>query len=279
MLAAPSCLHPCRRQLSWGVVPQGFTDVTWTGLAWSLVLILLVLVLSRLQGLGLERNLLVGCLRTIIQLILIGYILGWIINAANPWLVLLAATGQLLTAVWTAGGLQHPPLRGARLIAFVALLPAFLLVIAVLVFLVIRPAPWWDARLVLPLGGMLLGNALAAVALALNRYRGELEAKREPVLARVALGVGWPQAVADVRRNAAHAALLPTVSALLTVGLVALPGMMSGQIIAGLDPLVAVRYQIVVMFMIAAVAAIAVTIALYAITRRARFEARDTARN
>ena len=156
------------------------------------------------------------------------------------------------------------------------LLPAYLLVICVLIYLVILPDPRWNPRYLLPLGGMLLGNAMTGVALVLNRFRAECQSHADVVLARLALGASWRQAVNEERRSAIHAALLPTVSGLLTVGLVSLPGMMTGQIIAGASPVGAVRYQIMVMFMLSAVVAVAATIALEAITRRGKLEAART---
>ncbi|MBN2082564.1 iron export ABC transporter permease subunit FetB [bacterium] len=249
-----------------------FTDITWVGLAWSLLLIAVVMIVSRWQGLGLEQKLLIGCIRTVVQLLAIGFILGWIIQSSDWRLVLLASLFQLLAATWIVGTLVAPRLPGVRLIALTALAPAYLFVLAMLLFVVIRPDPWWDARLVLPLGGMLLGNSVTGIALALNRYRSDLRLNRELVLARLALGATWRQAVEEERNNAAHAAILPTVAALLTVGIVALPGMMTGQIIAGSHPLAAVKYQIVVMFMISAAVALAATISLVMIVRRERFE-------
>lgn len=251
---------------------SGFTDITWTGLAWTALLILIALGLSWWQRLSLERLLLIGCLRTIVQLILIGYVLGWIIGSADWRLVLAASLLQLGAAAWTVGSLMQRPLPGARLIALIALLPAYLLVLAVMLFLVIAHHPWWDPRLVLPLGGMLLGNSLTGVALALNRYRADLRTQRDLVLARLALGITWHTAVWELCQDAAHAAMLPTISALLTVGLVALPGMMTGQIIAGIDPVAAVKYQIAVMFMLAAVVALSATIAITLLARRQRFD-------
>lgn len=248
-------------------------QIGWVGLAWTVLLIAIALVMSRTQRLGLEQRLLIGCVRTVIQLILIGYVLGWIIDVQNMWVVLAAMAFQLGMATWTAGGLQQPPLRGARLTAFIALAPSYLLVIVVLLALVVRPEPWWNPRVVLTLGGMILGNAMTGVALALNRFRSELGAHREIVQARVALGASWRIAVGEERRAAAHAAVLPTVTGLLTVGLVSLPGMMTGQIIAGAQPLQAVQYQIVVMFMLAAVVGVATAIALEVSTRRGKLEA------
>jgi len=256
-----------------GAVQSGFTDITWTGLAWTALLVFIALALSWWQRLALEKQLLIGCLRTIVQLILIGYVLAWIIGSADWRLVLAASVLQLAAAAWTVGSLMQRPLPGARLIALVSLLPAYLLVLAVLLFLVIAHHPWWDPRLVLPIGGMLLGNSLTGVALALNRFRADLRSQRELVLARLALGTTWHTAVRELRQDAAHAAMLPTISALLTVGLVALPGMMTGQIIAGIDPVAAVKYQIAVMFMLAAVVALSAAIAITLFARRQRFDA------
>jgi putative ABC transport system permease protein len=253
-------------------VSPGFTDISWAGLLWSLLLVLVAVVLSRWQQLGLESRIIIGCLRTVGQLLALGYALSWIIGAGNPWLVLAAATLQVSFACWTTGSLMQPALRGSRLIALYSLLPAYLLILGVLVVVVIQPEPYWDPRIVLPLGGMLLGNAMTAVALALNRYRDDLTSHRPLILARMALGVDWRQAVQQIKRNAASAAILPTVAALYTVGLVAIPGMMSGQIIAGLSPVAAVKYQIVVMFMLAAVVGLSVAIALTLMIKRARFE-------
>lgn len=251
---------------------SSFNDITWAGLAWSLLLIAAVLALSRWQGLGMERKVLIGCLRTIVQLMAIGFVLGWIIQSADWRLVLAASLLQLLAAAWISGSLVSPPMRGSRQLALVALAPAYIAILSLLLVAVIRPQPWWDPRIVLPLGGMLLGNAVTAVALAINRFNSDLVSRQDLVLARLALGVPWAAAVREERNAAAGAAILPIVSALLTVGLVALPGMMTGQIIAGIHPLAAVRYQIVVMFMIAAVIALATTITMWLLVRRGRFE-------
>jgi putative ABC transport system permease protein len=247
-------------------------DVSWSGLAWSLALIALILLLSLWQRLNLHAKLLIGCARTVAQLLLMGYLLGWVFRLHDWRLVALAVTLQLGFATWSSAGLQERRLPGVRWITLRSLLPAYALVQLILLGLVIRPQPWWEPRVVLPIGGMLLGNALTAVALALNRYRAELQGNRDLVLARLALAASWPQAVADELRAAAYAAMLPSISGMMTVGLVALPGMMTGQILAGADPLMAVRYQIVVMFMIAAVVALAVMLALQIYSRRCCFE-------
>jgi putative ABC transport system permease protein len=259
-------------------VSSEVADVSWAGLGWSLALIAVVLGLSLLQRLNLHAKLLIGCVRTVVQLLAIGVVLGWVFKVHDWRATALAVTLQLGFAVWSAAGLHERPLPRVRQITLLALLPSYVLVQGILLALVIMPQPWWEPRVVLPIGGMLLGNALTATALALNRYRGEVRSNRELIMVRLALAATWPQAVADEVRAAAYAAMLPSISAMMTVGLVALPGMMTGQILAGADPLHAVRYQIVVMFMIAAVVGLSVMITLHLITRRQRFEAEPTER-
>ena len=253
-------------------VSTEIADVSWNGLVWSLLLIALVLALSLWQRLNLHGKLLIGCARVVIQLLAIGVILGWVFGAEDWRIVALAVTVQLGFAAWTSASLQERPLKGVRTITLMALLPSYLLVQGILAALVIQPQPWWEPRVVLPVGGMLLGNALTATALALNRYRGEIRDNHDLVITRISLGAPWQLAVSGEVRAAAYAALLPSISGMMTVGLVALPGMMTGQILAGAEPLVAVRYQIVVMFMITAVVAFSAMIALRLITRRQQFE-------
>ena len=168
-----------------------FADISWVGLAWSAGLVAIAMAVSRLQRLKLETRLLIGSVRTVIQLIAIGYVLGWIIQSSDnhPWLVILAALFQLAMAALSANSLLQPRLKGGLLIAILSIVPAYLLIIAILLCVIIQPVPYWNARIVLPLGGMLLGNTITGVALALNRYRSDLIANRDLILARLALGV------------------------------------------------------------------------------------------
>jgi putative ABC transport system permease protein len=129
---------------------------------------------------------------------------------------------------------------------------------------VLRLRPWYDPQYLIPLFGMIIGNAMNGAALAAERLNGEMELRRGEVEALLALGASPARASAEAVRRALVAALMPTVNMLMVVGLVSLPGMMTGQIIAGSSPLTAVRYQIVVVFMLAgAVAVTAVVVALW----------------
>jgi putative ABC transport system permease protein len=126
---------------------------------------------------------------------------------------------------------------------------------AVTVF-VVRVEPWWTPQYFLPLAGMIVGNAMNAAALTAERLRAELSGRRDEIEIRLALGASPRQASQDALGAAIRAGLIPMINAMMTVGLVSLPGMMTGQILAGADPGMASRYQIVVMFMLSAATAI-----------------------
>ena len=116
--------------------------------------------------------------------------------------------------------------------------------------------PWYEPQYLIPIAGMILGNSMTSAALAGDRLQSDLRARRDEVEARLALGFSGREAVQPMVRASLRAAMIPTVNGMMTVGLVQLPGMMTGQILAGSSPLVAIRYQIVVVFMLAAATAV-----------------------
>jgi len=122
---------------------------------------------------------------------------------------------------------------------------------------VVRVRPWYEPQYIIPIAGMILGSAMTSAALAGDRLQSDLRVRADEVEARLALGFSGPEAVQPVVRAALRAAMIPTVNGMMTVGLVQLPGMMTGQILAGSSPLLAIKYQLVVVFMQAAATAIA----------------------
>lgn len=235
----------------------GTIDVTWTDLALTFALILVAVGLSRWQQLGLERGFLVGAVRALVQLVAVGYVLVYLFTAEKWWLVAIALVVILLSA--TSAAVQRR--RGAKKVAGerralftisgTAMLVGSGITLAYVTQLVLRVQPWYEPRYLVPLFGMIVGNAMNGAALAAERLASELESHRGEVEAYLALGATPARAAAEPARRAMYAALIPSVNGLMTVGLVQLPGMMTGQILAGQSPLLAVRYQIVVMFMLA----------------------------
>jgi putative ABC transport system permease protein len=216
----------------------------------ALTLVVVSLAVSRFRGLGLERTILWGTLRTVVQLVAVGYLIHILFGVRHPLPILAMLVVMLGVAAWTATSrqpLQRLPLYPLTL-GSLALGAGF--TIFMVVGLVVRPSPWFDPRYLIPLGGMILGNAMNASALGLERLERELRSERRRVEAVLALGGSPGQAAASAEQQAVRAALIPVLNSMMVVGLVQLPGVMTGQILAGADPLVAVRYQALVMFML-----------------------------
>lgn len=233
------------------VHPLGYGE-----LALSLGLVLMVLLISRRERLGLERTLLIGAARTLLQLSLVGYVLAWVFHRREWGWTFLCLTVMATVAVLTAAQRQLRRLPGLALILAVSIAGGSFAVLALVVGVVIRPPQPFDPQYVIPLAGMILGNSMTAAALAVERLLTEIQAQRLAVEAALSLGATARQAAAGAVRAAVNAALLPSLNAMMVVGIVQLPGMMTGQILAGASPEQAVRYQVVVMYMIAAAAAV-----------------------
>ena len=174
-------------------------------------------------------------LRMVIQLLAIGYVLTYIFEARNPLIVIAVIVVMMAASSWIALRPLQDKSAPAFLIVLVAIGSSGLCVLLIVTQLTLEMPRWFEPRYVVPLAGMIFANAMNTVCLAAERFAAE----RERDLAAV-----------EARRTALEAALIPQINALLAVGLVSLPGMMTGQILSGIDPLVAVRYQIMVMLMI-----------------------------
>jgi putative ABC transport system permease protein len=222
-------------------------------------LILVAVALSAWQRLGLGRRLVIGAIRAVIQLTLIGYVLVWLFTT-NRWyfvlgvLLLMTLTATLAATSRQPGGGHEQ--RRLRSICFISILVGSSLTLAYVGAVVVDVTPWYNPRYVIPLFGMIVGNAMNGAALAAERLQSEMEAGRAQIEAYLALGATAEQASAEPARRATVAAMIPTINALAVVGVVSLPGMMTGQILAGSAPTLAVRYQLVVVFMLTAATAL-----------------------
>jgi putative ABC transport system permease protein len=228
-------------------------SITWTGLAFAFVPVAAVVLVMHRWDAG-ARSGVYATLRMVFQLVAIGYVLVYVLETSHP-VVVLAALAIMLTA---AGWIALRPLRERRLSilldALVSIGVGGLATLVLVVWGVIGVEPWFSPRYVVPLAGMIFTASMNAVSLAAERF----EAERSE-------GGGY----AEARRTAFGAALIPVVNSLFAVGLVSLPGMMTGQILSGVSPLVAVRYQIVVMAMLFGASGISAALYLVLAQRRA----------
>ena len=205
-----------------------------TRLALAFLPVLAVLVIIHRWSLG-TRTAVVAVLRMVTQLLLVGYVLTFIFGSERAMVTLAVVAVMLAVAGWIA----LRPLGDERAGRYPTVLAAIgvgaLTVLALVTQGVLGANPWHDASVVIPLAGMIIANSMNTVSLAAERFRTEL-----------GRGATYPEA----RHAAMSTALIPMTNSLLAVGLVSLPGMMTGQILSGVAPLVAVRYQVLVMCMI-----------------------------
>jgi len=193
--------------------------------------------------------------RMLLQLLLVGYFLTYVFETTQPLLIVLLVTVMIGVSAWIA--LRSIEVHGATpyFIVLTSIGGPGLILLALVTQLVLEMPRWFEPRLVVPIAGMIFANSMNTVSLAAERFESEF--KRG-------------ESVVNARRTALDAALIPQVNTLFAVGLVALPGMMTGQILSGVDPNIAVRYQIMVMWMIFGSGGIAAVIYLVLRVRMVR---------
>lgn len=209
------------------------TPISWLGLAWCLIPIALVCAIYTMWQ-GKPTEVLIASSRMLIQLIGVGYVLIFLFDNPSPWISLAVVTVMIAAASWIAiRPVRHQ--KGFWPPALLALAVAVGLHLTLSLKLVMNVELWYAPSVLIPLAGMYFANTMNAISLSAERYQSELNQ-----------GQPEPQA----RLTAFNAAMIPQINGLLAVGLVALPGMMTGQILSGVSPLIAVRYQIMIMAMI-----------------------------
>lgn len=238
------------------------------GLAASLVLVLALL--SWHLHLGVERRVLVAALRSAIQLSLIGLVLNYLFAQTSLALTGLWSLMMLGVAGWEVVARQKHPYRGAwgfgigTLSMFVS---SFSVLIMALI-LIIGVKPWYQPQYLIPLLGMLLGNTMSGIAITLDNLSRQAWEGRGVIEARLLLGQGWECAIRDIRRDSIRAGLIPIINSMAAAGLVSLPGMMTGQILAGSPPMEAAKYQMMILFLISAGTGLGSAAAVWAGSRR-----------
>ena len=237
---------------------MGYVDIPLHRLALALGFILAAIVVSQRSRLRLERELAWGAVRAAAQLIAIGYLLRALFANERPGWVILALTVMLLVAAWTSARriMRGPASRALLLYALASIAAGAATALLPVFVFIVPPRPWFEARYLVPIGGMMLSSSMNVVAQVLERLFASARAESATIEQLLALGATPQQALAPYTRAALRAAMIPTVNGLLTVGLVALPGMMTGQIVGGVAPEQAVRYQIVIMYQLVATTAI-----------------------
>jgi putative ABC transport system permease protein len=219
-------------------------------------------------GLRLERDLLWGTLRTFAQLFLVGYVLDFVFAIDKPLLVLLVFVFMVFWAAHAVRGRVGDSQVAVFAPTFLSMVISYMAITILVTAVVVQVDPWWMPQYFIPLGGMIAGNSMNAISICLERLLTGLRERREGIELALSLGATFREATSDLLADAVRAGMIPSINALMTVGLVSLPGMMTGQILAGVAPVSAVKYQIVVMLMLVASTAIGTVLVAWVVRRR-----------
>jgi putative ABC transport system permease protein len=241
------------------------TYVPLTPLDLGLAALLLVLTggLSLAFRLGLERTILISAVRMCVQLGVVALILKLVFDSGSMLATAAFALMMLVATAYEVVSRQERRFQGpvSYLIGGAAPFMAGLVASLFAVSAIIGAEPWWSPRYLLPILGMMVGNALAGVTLVLDTITTAATRDRAAIEGRLALGATRMDALQDVLRRGLKTGLTPILTAMAVAGLVSLPGMMTGQILAGADPVDAMKYQVMIMFLIAGATGIAVVLA------------------
>lgn len=239
-------------------------------LSLAALLLLLLAGCSFRIGLGIEKRIIVSGIRMTAQLLLVGLVLKVLFASGSLFFVLFMSLCMLLVAGYEVWARQTRRLRGSAgyLIGTGSMFVSSFSVVFLALTVIVGVDPWYTPQYAIPMLGMLLGNTMNGVALASDRLVSDMYKQRGMIEQRLLLGQSWQEACGDIRRDCMRVGMIPIVNSMAAAGVVSLPGMMTGQILGGSSPIDAVKYQILIMFLIAAGTGFGVITAIWLISRR-----------
>jgi putative ABC transport system permease protein len=230
-----------------GTIPLDAFDLAIAGM-----LVLVAGLVSVGMRLGLHKTIAIATVRTVVQLILLGFILRWLFEINDPVVLCLVIAVMMTAAGLAAVGRSERGFSGVHSRAILTLFATGTLTTFTVTGAVVGVEPWHDPQYVIPLMGMVLGNSLTGISLCLDSLLERLSERADEVELALSFGATSREAIAEPLQYATRRGMIPIINAMMVVGIVSLPGMMTGQILAGADPMEAVKYQLVVMFMLVA---------------------------
>ncbi|WP_197017058.1 iron export ABC transporter permease subunit FetB [Persephonella sp. KM09-Lau-8] len=216
----------------------------------SYILILIALYFSYREKLGLEKTILINSIRALLQLAALGYLLFFVFKLKNPVALVMILVFMVVFAAWTGQRRVRLADKGFLTAFQVIFLASFIVISSLLLMGIIT----FEPNQIIPVGGMVIGNSLNVYTLALDRMKGETKNTLDIIEGVVALGGSLKDAFYFIRKESLKASLIPILNSLQTVGIIHIPGITTGMLLAGADPFEAVSYQLAIMYMMVAVA-------------------------
>lgn len=227
---------------------DGVIEMQLWQMAAAYVFVIILLLIVRARGISREKEILISSVRMTLQLILVGYILVYLFEQVHPLSTLLVIVIMETFAIHTIQKRAKNKLsKDLKKIITLSMLLGTLTSLFYFLFVVIHISPWYDPRYFIPIAGMLIGNSMTGISLGVTRLVDGMQAERHLIESALMLGATPKMAAKQVVDNAFDSAILPTINSMVGMGIVFLPGMMTGQILSGTSPVTAIEYQIAIM--------------------------------
>ena len=236
-------------------------DIEFWRLVAGYLFILLLLIFVKWRGLKREKRIIVSTARMTIQLMLVGYILTYLFEKPNPYLISLIVLLMLTFAIFnTYKQVAKPLSKQLKHLIAISMTAGSLVTLMYFNFVVIHFQPWYEPQYLIPIAGMIIGNSMTGITLGVKHLIEGMHREKQLIEGSLMLGATPQAATKSIVNSAFDSAILPTINNMVGMGIVFLPGMMTGQILAGISPLVAIEYQIAVLLGIAGSVALTVMI-------------------
>ena len=237
-----------------------YIEISNWGLFGSIVFMLLVAFIAFLAKLGITKSIFVGTIRSFVQLILMGYVLSFIFDANKWYFTILIVLVMYIFGAWDSyKSIKFKP-KNIFVNSLLAMFLGSIFPLAFMFYALLSIKPWFNPQYTIPISAMVISNTMSGISICLNHFGSNLKLRRNEVEAKLSLGASTNLATEDFQKSSIKAGLIPTINALMVLGIVKLPGMMTGQIIGGVDPVESVKYQLLIMYIISASTAVSLYI-------------------
>ena len=227
---------------------KGIIDLTVVQVALAYIFVLIVLIIVRARGIKREKEIIVSSVRMTLQLILVGYLLVYIFNNPNPFVTMGIIALMEVFAIYTVfKKFKNQLSKALKQVIAASMLMGTLSCLVYFLLVVVRISPWYDPQYFIPIAGMIVGNAMTGISLGVKSLVEGMTIQRAAVEEALILGATPRDASKDIINSSFDSAILPTINSMVGMGIVFLPGMMTGQILSGTVPTTAISYQIAIM--------------------------------
>lgn len=235
------------------------TSLSTSSLLISSSLVIISLLFSYFQKLKLEKETIIGVIRAVVQLVVVGYLLEYIFGLKSPLFTTFLLAFMIFNASYNAAK-RGKGIKNGIVISFTSIAIGTIITLSILI---LSGDIKYEPYQIIPVGGMIISNAMVALGLCFKQMTSDFKNKREEVETKLSLGADILPASIEIIRDSIRTGMLPTIDSTKTLGIVSLPGMMTGLILAGTSPVSAIKYQIMVTFMLLSTTSIASFIACY----------------